>query len=378
MKSDVSIVGYVDNDSAKWSTSLDGIRIYPPKEILTLEYDRIILSPLYYEKVLEECRDLNVAQPKIVVFMLLQESDDYIDIRGKEIYELEKKCELLESRLENKPYELGIGVFPQVKSAEELLQRIYSENCSLSRFGDGEFEMIRGAERPWFQNCNENLSRKLNEILHSDSRKCLIAIADNFGSLDNYTQFAADAIRLYLKGKREELVKLLGKEPIYYDAYVTRPFMMRQDKSYAATIFDLWKMIWENRNVLIVEGKYSGFGLENDLIDNAQSIRRIVAPHKNAYDKYDDILQSVLKHAKKDDLILITLGPTATVLAYDLANNDYQALDVGQIDNEYEWYLHDAKERTEIHGKLVAESGLKACDEIEDPLYLSQVIDRVL
>jgi hypothetical protein len=37
-----------------------------------------------------------------------------------------------------------------------------------------------------------------------------------------------------------------------------------------------------------------------------------------------------------DKLILIALGPTATVLAYDLAKKGYQAIDIGHLPSCYE------------------------------------------
>ena len=54
-------------------------------------------------------------------------------------------------------------------------------------------------------------------------------------------------------------------------------------------------------------------------------------------------------------LVCITLGPAATVLAYDLAKVGVQAMDIGQLDNEYEWYLQGVQERIKIKGKMVAE-----------------------
>ena len=44
-------------------------------------------------------------------------------------------------------------------------------------------------------------------------------------------------------------------------------------------------------------------------------------------------------HYGENKLILIALGPTATVLAYDLAKAGYWALDIGHLDLEYEWFL---------------------------------------
>lgn len=81
----------------------------------------------------------------------------------------------------------------------------------------------------------------------------------------------------------------------------------------------------------------------------------------------------------KNSLVCISLGPTATVLAYDLAQRGYQALDIGQLDNEYEWYLRDVRERISIPGKLVAEvSEKQSFVMVDERKYLNQVIAKVV
>ena len=74
----------------------------------------------------------------------------------------------------------------------------------------------------------------------------------------------------------------------------------------------------------------------NDLFDRANSILRIVCSSHNAYKDVDTIEATIRLYAE-DRLILIMLGPTAKVLAAHLANDGYQALDIGHIDSEYEW-----------------------------------------
>ena len=49
------------------------------------------------------------------------------------------------------------------------------------------------------------------------------------------------------------------------------------------------------------------------------------------------------------------MGPTATVLAYDLAKEDYWAIDIGQLDTEYEWFLRGVDKRCELEYKNVSE-----------------------
>ena len=104
----------------------------------------------------------------------------------------------------------------------------------------------------------------------------------------------------------------------------------------------LIKKIWENRDIVIVEGDKTRAGYGNDLFDNVKSIRRILTPTKNAFESYDKILQTVLK-VEKDVLILVVLGAAANVLVYDLMKQGYQAIDIGQIDMDYEWYRVKAK-----------------------------------
>ena len=79
-------------------------------------------------------------------------------------------------------------------------------------------------------------------------------------------------------------------------------------------------------------------GIGNDLFANAESVERIIAPNENAFDVYDAVYDAVMEEGE-NKVILIALGPTATVLAYDLAKAGYWALDIGHLDLEYEWFL---------------------------------------
>ena len=81
----------------------------------------------------------------------------------------------------------------------------------------------------------------------------------------------------------------------------------------------------------------------------------------------------------KNRLILIALGPTATILAYDLYKLGYQAIDIGHADIEYEWYLRKAKNRIKIKNKYVneAKGGRKNITKIKDKNYYKQIISII-
>ena len=92
----------------------------------------------------------------------------------------------------------------------------------------------------------------------------------------------------------------------------------------------------------------------NDLFNNTKSIKRILCPAVNAFNVYQKIINQV-KKIDKSNLILLALGPTSTVLAYDLDKLGYRAIDVGHIDIEYEWFLRNATKKIQINNKYVIE-----------------------
>lgn len=286
---------------------------------------------------------------------------------------------------ENAAYELRDSIgrpmesfFPKIMDGDLAIEEIVTHGKSLARFGDGEFAAIAGRIRHRFQTeVEEALQHRLKETLQSEEENLLIGIADNYGSLEKYTEQAKREIRCYLNPQvRKEHLLLLDPEKTYYDAYVTRPYVMYQDhQTDAPSIrFENLKRIWEGRDCIFVEGCSTGLGVGNDLFDNAGSIRRILGPAENAFSRYQEILDCCMKQ-EKNVLFLLALGPTATVLAYDLCRAGYQAVDVGHVDLEYEWFLRGEGCRTLIDGKYNNELGEEQVVlPIRDKTYISQVI----
>lgn len=287
---------------------------------------------------------------------------------------------------ENAEYELRDAIshdaedfFPKICSGEIAIDKIVNGGKSLARFGDGEFSAIAGRVRHRFQTqVDEELKQRLLEVLHSEEENLLIGIANNYGSLKAYNEQARREIRCYMNPiVRKEHLQLLEEEKVYYDAYVTRPYVMYADNQTNAPAkrFENLKRIWDKRDCIFVEGRYTGLGVGNDLFDNAASVKRIVGPAENAFSKYEQILDCCLKQPK-DSLFLLALGPTATVLAYDLCRAGYQSVDIGHIDLEYEWFLKGEGRRTVIGGKYNNEiDGGDKPDEIVDERYREQMIE---
>ena len=377
------LLGLIDNNidkqGSRWK---EQYMIYSPQQAVTMGADYYIISATVgKESILKQAEVLGIDSEKMILFW---EQDvgkfDFINKYKKENHILKINIDKLQLRLKNAPYEYGPETI-KIESAQELLKKIYIEKCSLCRFGDGEFDIILNQERSWFQKYNEKMAETLKNILQSDDERIIIAIANNYGNLDVYTENAADSIRKYMTPqKRKQHMDLLNESRVYYDAYVSRPYIMYKNKNEnAEKIFNLYKKIFKDRNIIMVEGKHTKTGARNDLFQLAKSVRRILCPDMNAYDSYEKIVHVVKQHVEKNDLVLISLGATATILAYDLAICGIQAIDFGQLDNEYEWYVMQASDRTVIEGKSVSELSWYKIPQIEmkDDEYNKQIVATV-
>ena len=108
-------------------------------------------------------------------------------------------------------------------------------------------------------------------------------------------------------------------------------------------------------------------------------MRRILAPSTNAFSRCDDILKSVLDNYRQNELVLLALGPTATVLAAELAERGIQALDVGHVDIEYCWFKMGVTKKVAVPGKYTneVEKGRFVMDELNDDAYHSSIIAKI-
>lgn len=272
--------------------------------------------------------------------------------------------------------------YPVIRSSEEAIEEILQNKKSLVRFGDGEFATMEGQIRAKFQTeVDQKLAGRLYQVLRNKEEGVITAIADNYGNLDEYTVNSQREIRAYMAPEvRESHMRLLLPGKVYYNAYLSRPYAMYADKE-PETLREKFlrlRCLWEKRECVFIEGEKTRMGVGNDLFDNAKSIVRILAPAQNAFRVYEALFAAA-KQCRKDVLFLLALGPAATVLAYDLAMAGYQALDIGHLDLEYEWYLKGQGGRTEVPHKYNNEyPGGEQVETIEDSVYEGQIIARCL
>ena len=79
-----------------------------------------------------------------------------------------------------------------------------------------------------------------------------------------------------------------------------------------------------------------------------------------------------------EKLILLMLGPTAKVLGFQLSREGYQAIDIGHIDSEYEWYQMGASYKVNLQHKHTAEHNYDTdIIFLQDNDYENSIIGRI-
>lgn len=261
----------------------------------------------------------------------------------------------------------------KVIGIDQTLDYVIKNKSSLVRFGDGEVNLMWGLPIP-YQNHDLELANQLKHIVGLESdEKLVVCLPDAFDDRFVFTWWATpfwkEHMNVYM-----DFYKELCKGSWYGSTFISRPYIDYEDKSKAKGQFEKLKSIWENRDILIVEGVTSRSGVGNDLFDKVKSVKRIICPSHNAYSRIEEIQEAVLQYAE-NRLILCMLGPTAKVLSYNLCQMGYQVLDVGHIDSEYEWMKMGAKTKVKFSHKHTAEHNFDQDIEfIDDETYNSQIL----
>lgn len=271
-----------------------------------------------------------------------------------------------------------------IASREETLNEIISNNKSIARFGDGEFKIIFG-RGIGFHKSSKLLKKGLLNVLNSNLDNLMIGLNIPYREIELNIRPDdwRDYWKKYINKYKFKIINLLDIKKKYYFALVFKYSLLFKNKkkfdirSYIKKL----RKIWDKRDILIIEGLYTRSGIGNDLFNNTNSIKRILCPPENAFLVYKKILNKFQKlKIEKDVLILISLGPVASILSYDLCKMGYQALDIGHADLEYEFYLRKYNTIKRIPYKYVnqAKGGKKNIQNVTDQNYYKQILAKIL
>lgn len=272
-----------------------------------------------------------------------------------------------------------------IMTAEETVCYIKKHRCSIARFGEGEIWLIIDKERSLgFQEHDPLLSERLEQVLCNQNPNLLLCLPHALNSIaDGRTRHSR--MFWYHWGMEHQqhrrtfdlVCRTAGRDYLFGDTQVSRPYVAFQSNRRAKQIFPAIQELWTDRDLLIIEGEKTCLGVGNDLLTNAGVIQRILCPSQNAFQCYYKILQTV-KRVYSGQLILLALGPTATIMAAELTDQGMQALDIGHLDIEYEWFCRNMDNHEAIPGKYTNEAENGNPEMLcQDKDYLNQIIARI-
>lgn len=265
------------------------------------------------------------------------------------------------------------GIFKnhiRVMSIDETLDELLETDKSLVRFGDGEIIMIRGKSL-YFQQKSDEIAGRLADILRYREDGLMVAVPDIFDGLSQYRESGRKFWKDHLLFFRGVYKQYCDPDKIYGNAYVSRCYYNYEDKSRSAGWFLKMRKLWQDRDIVVVEGAGTHNGAGNDLLSGARSVRRILCPASNAAGRLAEIHRACLE-MPADSLFLVSIGPTAKLLAQDLYHDGRRVIDIGNLDMEYEWFLQNADEKVKLQKHMVL--GEKANREAGFGTYWDEVV----
>lgn len=261
----------------------------------------------------------------------------------------------------------------QVHTVDETIDELLHTGKSMVRFGDGEIVMIKGGDL-MLQKASPEIAAGLAEILRYTEDDLIVTIPGIFETLSDHRKASRQFWRDHLLFCRKTYEKYCNPGRVYYSTFVSRCYYYLEDRSGVGAQFAKIRKIWENKDIVVVEGERTHNGVGNDLFDTAHSVERIICPPSDAYGAISAILDACTDY-DKDRLFVLSVGVAAKFLTVELFRQGYRALDIGNLDMEYEWYIRRAPEkiRLEKH-ELISEKENRAAGYEE---YLRQIKVRV-
>lgn len=218
--------------------------------------------------------------------------------------------------LRDSPVRYRVNVLSEWKTLERVLNRV-----SLSRWGDGEIKHLDG-RRNVSQVFDPTLQVALKEAFGCRDKRLLVAIPNVFGH-----RAFSEVNPGYIASMHRRFGKKADPKYTYGSSYISRGDL----NPYLAwpVYWGVMEQIWSGRDVVVVRG-HEKRAAPPGMLAKARNIAHVETPPSSAWNEYHRIFRECLTH-NQDSVFLLCVGPTATVLAVDLALKGRWAVDIGHL-----------------------------------------------
>lgn len=233
---------------------------------------------------------------------------------------------------------------PRILDVPSGIEELIASGKSFCRLGDGECKLMNGIGLD-FQQYDRALAEKLLQILEDEQTNCYVGlpryywyIRDDIERNDN--PYHKRYYTLQIPPIRKFFAEHCNRNKTYLDACLGG-YMSNKSLAFCAERFEQLKTLFRNKKLLIVAGETVFNNLTHDFFEEAAQKEFLFAPRVNAWTQYEAIKEQILSYPK-NFLVTLILGPTATVLAYELSKAGYTAYDIGHVPKDYDAFKKNA------------------------------------
>lgn len=245
-------------------------------------------------------------------------------------------------------YGLDLPAYRKLKILEknDSIDVILQSNKSFVRMGDGEIRIMQGIDQP-FQQYEPVIEDTLVELLKNQRADILVGINRGY-YIPHFHAKREDYNRRFAYDFREYLDEYCNYDSTYIDGACTFNYTLGySDDEITHMFWNKWKKAFKGKKLVIICGERIVEEMVYNIFEEAESIKYIYGPRKNAWDKHDEIIKKIEKESKENLLIFI-LGMAGKAMIPEVTDMGYTAWDIGHLAKGYNAYMtgmdgHDAE-----------------------------------
>ncbi len=186
-----------------------------------------------------------------------------------------------------------------------------------------------GNDQP-FQKYVPQIADTLLDLLHTPRPDMLVAINRGY-YLPNYRTEDNDYNRRNSYDFRRFLDRHCAPESVYLDATCTfsRTLGYTEDKR-TKHFWKKWKNVFKGKKLVIICGEGILDKLEYNTFDEADSLKYIYGPKRDAWDKHDELIEKIKKETH-DQILIFILGMAGKAMISEVTCLGYTAWDIGHV-----------------------------------------------
>lgn len=217
----------------------------------------------------------------------------------------------------------------RILSEHDTIRYLLEKKCSIARYGDGELKLCFG-KSAISQKATRGIKNDLRKILKSKNPNCLIGIP----RIKERTTWVSERKRIFWnKYKQDQFYRLYDSKKQYGSAFVTRGDAAPEIDNW--DYYELVKQLWLNKPTILIQGEFQRFNKSLTLLGCSSVLYTMCEARRDAYKDIPDLISYIKRNVEKGTVVVISLGPAATVLAYELSLLGIQALDLGHMGQFY-------------------------------------------